>query len=384
MDKTFRKIDIELPDKTKLTLQQKPIKEIFTFGNQPYIILGISGAGKTVLCKDLIYNYSKEATAIYCVTDTKENLKENSMESIHKIFKRKPTFDNLKNIWNEIVSKHDAMNSSPDDLFQIILTLYGQKTTEKIREKLKAEQEEFDLKQIKYYKSMKYPESKAIENSSTDYKAYKYELLRRIILFGVKKYGDKQLTQKQLLIVRSLVSRYPKQLLIIDDITDKINGLKHDKTRVEFEGQKMSIADAFEKLMDSILTRGRHYCLVAMFVHSVDIFKNKDKINNFILFDSTVSEKVQNARTISSNARETLKIVSKTIFENYKFYFVNMNILENQFCVGKAELRPSSEKMKMTEQMNKFIEIYDNVDIGFKGIIDSDEELLTLDEENFI
>ena len=60
----FRRQEITLGEKV-ITLQYKPISEIFKFEEPPYIIVGASTSGKTTLCLDILSKFSKECTNIY-------------------------------------------------------------------------------------------------------------------------------------------------------------------------------------------------------------------------------------------------------------------------------------------------------------------------------
>ena len=60
----FRKVEIPLGDKT-ITLEFKQITDIFKFNTPPYIVIGVTTAGKTTLCLDILSKFSKECTNIY-------------------------------------------------------------------------------------------------------------------------------------------------------------------------------------------------------------------------------------------------------------------------------------------------------------------------------
>ena len=118
-DSIFRKTELNVGDKL-ITLEFKKITDIFKFNNPPYIIVGVTTAGKTTLCLDILTKFSKECTNIYYVTSTEENLKDDSISMIPRAYRRKPKYQILYNIWKEIKDGYASTNVDPSELSNML------------------------------------------------------------------------------------------------------------------------------------------------------------------------------------------------------------------------------------------------------------------------
>lgn len=354
-------------------IEKKDLTDIFKFNTTPYIAMALSGGGKTTLAIDLIYTFAKECTNVYYITATKETLADDSISLIPKAFRREPTYENIQNVWNEIVSQIDAANAAPEKLTEIIIKLYGEETAKLINDKIEEQKNIINERNTKMYKSAGMSKDLIIENVKNDLLAFVYEIKRRIILFAFNDFPniDEKLTVEQTTIINALVSERPKTLLIMDDITSELEKLKHDTNKVYIKDNWLSKSKAFHGLLNDILTRARHYnCIVVFFVHTIDIFDEKDRLDRLLIFDNSVAQKILNMRSFASKMRLTIGTAGEKLFGNpdYKHMFLSYVRSENSICVGKAKLHNSIDKLEISPSSEKFIELYNNILSGFKSV----------------
>lgn len=323
----FRKQEVQIEGKTKI-LEKKPFDEIFKFYSPPILIIGSSGCGKTTICIDLIYKFGSDCSNIYYITATKESIADNTIAAIPKIFRRKPTFDSISKVWEEIKLANETRNVDPEIIYRIIRLIYGDEFADDLKNKLK---NETDL-------------------------CFFFEVTGRLIIEGVKEMDDlSKFTTKELAVINSFISKPNKTILILDDMTTELQSMSVSKNKVSYNGSFLSIKEAFNCLLTDILTRARHYnVMVCIFVHNIDFGIDKSLISNIILLGDNVAQKVLNAKSFHDNAKAIIRSCSDKVFI-HKHYFLYINIADNTFCCSKADLH-EGERLKLSQENEKLLE----------------------------
>lgn len=375
-DIIFRKTEIPLGDKV-ITLEFKQITDIFRFNTPPYIVVGVTTAGKTTLCLDILSKFSKECTNIYYVTSTEENLKDDSISMIPRAYRRKPKYEILYNIWKEIKASYEATNVDPSKLSNMLISLCGKQEATSILKKLDDKRDQIQREQLARYKDLNYDEAECIQYAKDDSKAFYIDTLTRLILDFAKTKGTMKFSDSEMLILNSFISKAPRVMLLLDDVSSELDGLKRNKKKVNYEGQTLSASDAYKSLIIDILTRGRHYgALICLFLHSIDILQEKSYINNLILLNDASAQKVMNARTFPEEMRKTIGAVKGHIFNsNYPYHFLFLSGLSGEVAVGKADLH-INEELPLSQTNKLFVRAFDEVYAGTtpSGQMLSDDE----------
>lgn len=380
MSGKFRPIEIEVSKDNKFILEQRKISEIFQFYSQPYVCIAMSGKGKTTLAIDLIYTFAKECTNIYYVTATKESLIDNTISLIPKCFRRLPTYENIDNIWNEIIMRENLSPPSEEQLDSLIAKIYGQNIVKQLRVQIENQKEKIIKRNSKMYRKNGMTKDEIGKQVNTDILAYCYELKRRIILFAYNDNNDidNKLSVDDINIMNGLISKPSKSLLILDDITSELERLSLDSSRVYRDGSYVKRSDAFKTLLSDILTRGRHSnCIVVFFVHTIDIFKDKDKVDRLLLFDSASTQKINNLKSFNKIMRDEIITAGNKIFDNidynhmFLYYRRSAGSSDIKICCGKASLH-NNDKLIVNDNMQKIINIYNDINSG----------ITTVDENN--
>ena len=376
----FRKVEIPLGDKT-ITLEFKQITDIFKFNTPPYIVIGVTTAGKTTLCLDILSKFSKECTNIYYVTSTEENLKDDSITMIPRAYRRKPKYEILYNIWKEIKASYDATNVDPTKLSSMLITLCGKQEATDILKKLEAKRDQIQKEQLSRYRDLHYDESDCIQFAKDDSKAFYIDTLTHLILDFAKTKGTRNFSDADMLILSSFISKAPKVMLLLDDVSSELDGLKRNKKKVNYEGQTLSASDAYKSLIIDILTRGRHYgALICLFLHSIDILQEKSYINNIILLNDASAQKVMNARTFPEEMRKTIGAVKSHIFNSsYPYHFLFLSGLSGEIAVGKADLH-LNEELPLSQTNKLFVRAFDEI---YSGTIPTTQNLSGSDEYEY-
>lgn len=343
-DAIFREREVQVGDETIL-LRKQPIDKIFQFGSQPYVIIGISGSGKTTLSLHLIYRYARECTKLYYVSATTAKSFDSTNDAINKIpacFRRQPTFESINAIWDDIIEENKATSASAEEYEQLILKLWGDNkdAARSTIKYIKSKCDEVYTQQLAYYKRRGESEDTAQKNANRDQHAMRCSCLSLLVADSVSQKGNAMLSEHELLVVNSLISKKPKTLLILDDVTAELENMKLTNSRlVKYQGRSIKVNTAYELLITDILTRGRHYnCLIALFIHDINVIK-KSQIQNIIVFDSMAAQTLQLSRTISRRFLNALTAISPILFTSeFEHYFIYGKLQENQICVGKADL----------------------------------------------
>ena len=380
----FREVEIQVEDKT-LVLKQEPIDNIFQFNVQPYVILGTSGSGKTKLSMHLIYRYAEECTKIFYVSSTKAssfNVVDDDINRIPRVFRRTPSYEDIYGIWHDIVEEDTALQVSAGNYEAILSKILGDKGKAAVKHVQEKCLEVYKEQKERYLKRGDDSDT-AEKNAKRDETAMKCSALSILLVDAVNQKGNQMLSEKELLIVDSLISARPQTLLILDDVTAEMEALKANATKmVKWQGTQYKVARAYELLITDILTRGRHYnCLIAIFLHDLSVIK-AGQINNIVIFDQASAQSVQLYQKIPKPFKKTLKIVSDIVFSGeYKYYFVYGQPNNNYVCVGKADLQSGS--IEFSPANKSLIKVYDEIlRLNDEDEIESGDEEDEDDEED--
>lgn len=371
MANIFKPINIKIDNNDEKVLEKKPLKDIFKFNSTPYICVAMSGRGKTTLAIDLIYTFAKQCANVYYITSTKESITDDSIGLIPKAFRREPTLENIMNVWDEIVAKNEAMNAASEKINEIIIKMYGESVVKQLNKLIDIQKQKIIARNTKFYKSNGVKREDIQNYIKNDALAFVYEIKRRVVLFGLKDIPNmnEKLTIEQTNIINSFVSKPSKTLLILDDITSELNRIKADTNKILYKDNYLSKSKIFQAIMTDILTKARHYnAIVVFFVHTIDIFEQRDNIDRLIMFDTSTSQKINNIRTFTPSMRKLINIASDKLFNsNYKHYFLSYWREGDQICVGKAQLH-NGEQINLSEESETFLKLYDMVLSGFKDV----------------
>lgn len=360
MEPDFRKTDVTVKDRV-ITLQQQPIEKIFVFSTQPYIVVGLSGCGKTTLCLDILHKFSKEATNIYYITSTKETIKDDTISQIPRAFRRKPTFENINAIWQEIIEQHDASEANETELIKLYLTLTNDNQT---IDQLQNKRESIYKTQLESYLLKNDPNAES--KAKNDGRALFIDCVTKLIIDAANKNGTSQLSHHEMVILRSLISPQPKVILLMDDISSELNTLRTSQTKVLYKNVPTRVGEAYKSVLMDILTRGRHYgALICMFLHTIDLIPDKSLINNIIILNKEASKKIRNAKSFPDEMREILDAVTPVLFDgNYKYCFLSISQTNDTVCVGKASLH-NNEEIPLSEMNKRYVQLVDKIYSGY-------------------
>jgi hypothetical protein len=328
------------------TILFTPIKEVFKFGDAPFLCVANSMGGKSTICYDMIYQFAKEATKIYYVTGTPNDPKDKVLSKIPNLFKRTPTFENIYAIYKEIKSCYEAYSSTLDTLLKLIGKIYPSEDIVAINKVLaKGPKKEFDDQPF----------------TQDDLTAWKYEMCSRLIVSGYEARKNLiRLDEDDLLIIKSFVSQQPKILLIMDDVTSEMESLKFDKTDVIYEGTPKKKKEAYTELLLNMMTAGRHWnCIIALFVHNWNTINMKNNLNNFIILDKTNADGLSSFRSLKT-LNAIVNSLKGEIYGYYKYHAIVCKNAENFVGVTKAQLHTDDQFIFDGPTM-KAIEIYNNV-----------------------
>lgn len=356
-------------------LEKKKLTDIFTFNSQPYICSATSGGGKTTLAIDLIYTFAKSCSNVYYITGTKETLTDDSISLIPKAFRREPTYENIFNAWNEITTQSNAVNTDSTKLTDIIIKLYGERVGVELDNRIEMQKAIIVKRNAAEYRKKGYKKDHIDSLIKNDIRAFVYETKRRAILFAFNEIKDidEKLTIEETTIINGLVSKPSRSLLILDDLTSELEKMKNDNNKVLINDVYMSKSKAFQSLLTDILTRGRHFnSIIIFFVHSIDIFDQKENIDRFIIFDNATTQKINQIKKIPASERNEMIEASKILFSNsnyshmFLYYRRSATNDDIKICCSKAALHVN-DKLDISEQEQGFLQIYNSVLSGFKS-----------------
>mgnify|MGYP004459419495 FL=1 len=360
--KVFHNKTIVLDGK-EIVIENKSIKDIFKFGAPPYVICGVTQSGKTTLCLDIIYKYAKECTNVYYITGTQETIRDDTISKIPQCYRVKPTLENIVACWEDIVAANDAAAPPLTKLEGVFAKLYGKTDATSILSKLQERSDKLKQERYEKYKENKLSEIDAKNNSEVDSKAFRVEVLSRLIVDKYTNANDiSQLSDEDMLIIQSLVSMKPKSIFIMDDITSELNQMQTKRNPIMIHGQLTPAKDVYKTLLLDILTKARHYNMICcIFLHTLDMITSKEQLMNIIFMNNEATQKVFTAKTISETLKKLIKESANALFkgQEYPYYFLYINVEKKSASVSKADLHP--EEIEFDEQVMKFIDVYNKI-----------------------
>lgn len=364
---TFRETNITV-EGNDINVKFRKIADIFTFHDTPYIAVGPSGSGKSVIANDVFFQYAKEASKMFYISSTEETMNDNPIPCLDNCFKRNISFETLNLIWEDIKQTFERYNKPINELLSIISKIYSSN--------------EFKIIKATYDESISKIKSKSNGNSDNE-SIFSSEVLSRLITSGLEKYPESiekfNLTEKQYMKVYS--SRPPKTILILDDVSSELDNLNTSGKKVTYNGAVTPIAKAFKGLMKDILTKARHYnTIIIFFVHSWESIQMKDNIRNFILLNETVVDSMMRFRTIPNNVKTIIQKLSPQVFKVYKHNFIIYKDDINQTIVSKAELH-GNNKAELDPINQKYVEIYNKISTNTLDQIKHEESINEIPDE---
>ena len=372
----FLERDITVDNHT-ITLKKEPFSEIFKSGDKPFLFVGASGKGKTTIAIDIIFNLSKQATKIYYVSATKETLGDEAIKAIPKCFKRYVSFESLYHIWKEIVEGYEGMTKGEDELMKVVSKLYPKEEYMQIRKVYKDFKSRMLTLLVRKYQ-YNGDINMANQTAQRDLSAWTAEVLSRLIINGVIKYGDDKLSKEEAGIVGSIMSSEQKTVLIIDDVTSQIGEMKKDGRKVVYNGSQMKVCDAFKALLEDILTRGRHYnCVVGIFVHAWDTLNAKDKVQNFVVLEEQAMAQLNRLRTFSQDIVKKVNAAWQEA-KNYDYHFIVSKNGGEKIMVGCASLH-GGETLQLDQLNQNYINAYESILTNSDAEFNNDNELGDID-----
>lgn len=346
MEQIFRDQIINVDGK-QITVSKKSIEEIFKYGDKPYLAVAASGSGKTVCAVDLLYKFAKYASKVYYISATSETIDEDDLRKIPNLFKRTPTFENLNNIWNEMEAVTEAAGKPINKLIELMSKIYPKEELIKINQEL-----------VAYERKIRSTE----KCNDDDVLAFKLEVITRLIFNGIGIYGSSNLSEDDMVVVRTMISGKQKTLLLIDDVSAELEEMSMSKATVNFNGKVERVDRAYKLLLTNIMTRARHMnSIIVMFVHNFEtIGESKDKIGNFLILDSESSESVRRFKTIPQSTRNAITEGGKLVFGKYRYHFVVVKNSGSEVYVSKADLHENDE-IEVDELNRHYIECYNAI-----------------------
>ena len=316
------------------TIKFTPVKNLFGDVEAPYLVVGQTTNGKTTFCADIINKYGPTATMIYYVTNTKQEIGYDVMQSIPKVCIKQPTYENLKAIWETIKMNNQKMNITIEELRILMSKIYDEKTNKIINDEYS-----------KFYKSEYdkiYSKVKSHPQAKDEMDVICLEILTKLILNGINQFGVSKLSDDDLVVIQSLVSTKQKTILLIDDVSAQLQELETTKGTVEVVREtgtidKVRKAEAYKQLLTDIFTTGRRFnAIIGLFVHDWNIIKQKSLIKNFIICDETSMDMIASLRTVGNQRiKAQAKLIAGEVFK-YKYNFIV--IKDNDLTVTKADL----------------------------------------------
>lgn len=356
----FRTENITIGDKV-IKLELKPIEDIFKFKLPPFIILAGTGGGKTTLAMDIIHKYSEECTYIYYITATEDGIRSDATSSVPNVFKRKPTFEDISAVWSDIEAISKAVNADLTSLKSLLTSICGVEQSNLIITKLDAETRRISqLREQEYAKD--YSRQEAAKKALDDSKAFAYDTLTKLIVDKSRTIGTAKLTTEEVILLQSLVSKPPKILLMLDDVSSQLQGINSDRRKVMYNNGMMQIKEAYNQMIMDILTRGRHYnMLTCLFVHSLDVLKSKDLLANVVVMDSQQAGRVAASTTFPKNIREIVPVLSQCVFR-HKYHFLCLPLDGSRPpMVGLADLHAPNEPIPLSPMLENFVKVCESI-----------------------
>ena len=376
MIEVFRDDSVQDANGNIIQLKYKPIKELFKWQSQPYIVVGASGAGKTTIALDIITQFCSEATNIYYVTKTKESFKDSTIAYVPKAWRRSPDFESLSAIFREMVNANESANLTDESLSRLLIELVGDTNGKELLRQI----DEYSNKVVtdcsKMYAKNRYSTDQAMEQANLDAKVFQMEALTRLCTSYAKEYGSDRLSKQNITTLQALYSKKPKTILILDDVSSELESLKSNNSKVVYDGRQMKTKDAYSQLLMDILTRGRHYdCMIYLFVHTINVITRKELIKNLVVLDSPSVQNIRNLKTINESVRNVLLTCSQNVFtDKFKWHFIHLTTDLSPTApvvyVSKATAHYRANELTPSPEMQILIDTYNDVNKGINTLTD--------------
>ena len=325
MEKKFRSEPIQIEGET-INFEFRPIQEIFKDDDAPYLAVGMTKGGKTTTCIDIIHKYAAKAAKIYYVSSTQSMIGDSAIDTIPNLFRKSPTFDNLYGIWREIKQGAEQSAITADYMISLLAAIYPSTDTKKIINIYNNQMRKIDAELHSKHKNVRPDKVNEVVKNEKD--LISVEVLTRLILSGINIYGTGKLDQKQMNIIRTLMSTEQKTILLIDDVTSELEDLKTSNNKVLFgteEGQEthMAVSKAMKLLLTDMFTKARRYdVLLVLFVHTWNTIELKSTLKNFIIIDSQTVDNLRMIKTVPDRTKKLIKEASHRIFGKYPFHLI--------------------------------------------------------------
>jgi hypothetical protein len=134
--KLFRETNVSYSN-GNIILKNTSIKDIFKFGEPPYMCVGSTGGGKTTIAIDIIYKFAPQASQIYYISATKDMIGEGAINQIPNVFRRSPSLEDLDAIWKEIKSSAEQSKTSTQRLMSMLGKFYDSESVKIMTEDIK-------------------------------------------------------------------------------------------------------------------------------------------------------------------------------------------------------------------------------------------------------
>jgi hypothetical protein len=350
----------------RVTVSKKDIKEIFQFGKQPYAIFGTSGSGKTTLALDIIQAYSAECTKIVYMTSTEPNPinkgRPGDIAAIPAAFRRKPSYEAMYGIWQDMQIEKNIHMYNVEMCKAIIRKLYDN-DAQLILKSIDAYRKQVCDERKLYYLSKK--QDSAEMNAITDADALAYEIYVRLIVDKATQTGTASLNDTEMQFAMAFVSNVPKTLFILDDVSTELKTLGDASSKkVKFNGIYMSLSNAYNNLLASIMTTGRHTnSLICVFIHDINTIKTvKGQLENIVVLSSSSISAINLSKAIPQFVKTRLEAIQSLVFQRdeYKHYFIYVSPSANISCVGKATLYEGSE-IELSDINKRYADLYSKI-----------------------
>lgn len=246
--------------------------DIFVPGNPPTIAAAQSKGGKTVMCVDIAYTASPHATGITFITnsyDTPANAYLRQM--IPEIVVKQWSIELVCALWADILSRSIAITRSlrPQSIDRFLMI--------HVRESVELDAKLRLIDQVVEQNRGYFPNESelraAVEAQKRGVKiAYIRDHFRP---------NHPNLSEEDRAVVIAARSSQPTHVIIFDDITPQLRSpppttAVYNIPSISESGEliwtTLKGKAAFEFLLISILTLGRHYAIIGFFVHTFDVF----------------------------------------------------------------------------------------------------------------
>lgn len=347
--KKFKKQDYKYNDIT-YALYDKPLDQVLTVGyNKPYLALGASEGGKSTLLLDAIVNNIDKVSKFWLFLPASSSKNESMQIIVDKCFIRELTWDNLYAVYNEIKDIGEQHNRDVGDLVNLATKLADTRSPEEGRR----------------IRSLCQEMNSTLNNMQQ--LSVKYEVLARYILNCAP--DPNELNESETKLIQSFLTPNISYMVIFDDVTTTLTTFKSVKEKVTFNGQKMSMIDAFNALINEWMTRARHgKNLTIISAHTADTFAPaiRKAVGSIIYCGSQAAS--ENQRTFSRGIEAAASVMREIIAKDpgYKYYcsiYSDSNRIDesNKLSIVRASLHDNNTRLNYSKDLKQQLDIYHDV-----------------------